>query len=132
MPTRSSFQAKGTNFQLVGNKVGAFSFYQNNCLFLAGWTTVPSGISLALSDDDDDSDDDDQISDMEKFKALQEASHRQAHESDSESDSEDQDEDEEVTFALVGYHVFNLRKSLFFKLDWFCCNIGCIALFPRT
>ncbi|KAG0344444.1 hypothetical protein BG004_004479 [Podila humilis] len=59
-----------------------------------------SGVSLALSDSDD-SDDDDQISDMEKFRAIQEATtHRQALDSDSE-DEADEDEDEEEDASWI-------------------------------
>ncbi|KAF8978527.1 hypothetical protein BGZ52_005924 [Haplosporangium bisporale] len=82
-----------------------------------------SGISLALSDDDD-SDDDDQISDMEKFKALQEATHRQAQESDSDSDA-DEDEDEEAALPYfpeledeIAQTIAEFGGEVFPKLNW--------------
>lgn len=52
-----------------------------------------SGLTLALSDSEDESEDED-ISDADRFKALQEATFRQRAEGGQDDSSDDEDDDE--------------------------------------
>ncbi|KAF9933347.1 hypothetical protein FBU30_005751 [Linnemannia zychae] len=53
-----------------------------------------SGLTLALSDSEDDESEDENISDADRFKALQEATFRQKAEDDSSDDEDDSDSEQ--------------------------------------
>ncbi|KAF9181218.1 hypothetical protein BGZ51_005578 [Haplosporangium sp. Z 767] len=84
-----------------------------------------SGITMALSDSDSEGEDD-QVSDMDRLKALQEETFRQAKESvDDSSDDDEEDEDQETALPYfpaleqeIENAIENLGGEVFPKLNW--------------
>ncbi|KAF9963549.1 hypothetical protein BGZ70_007338 [Mortierella alpina] len=89
-----------------------------------------SGITMALSDSESESDgEDDAISDMDRIKALQEATSRHAPNDDSSDDDDDNNEDEETEEETslpyfpslekeIEQAIEELGSEVFPKLNW--------------
>ncbi|KAG0255877.1 hypothetical protein BGZ95_005647, partial [Linnemannia exigua] len=78
-----------------------------------------SGLTLALSDSENDSEDED-ISDADRFKALQEATFRQRAEAGDEDSSDDEDEDDESEQGEVPLpHFPGLEREIEQTIDEF-------------